>query len=98
MPTEELMAFELLADRFAEINDRIDLPDAALYRGLAQSVRGPMVELGVGDGRVARTVRPSTGVDGSGRALERCRERVGDGIRLIKADLGLEEHPDDRRR
>ncbi|MDA2804740.1 class I SAM-dependent methyltransferase [Nocardiopsis suaedae] len=87
MPTEELMAFELLADRFAEVNDRIDLPDAGFYRGLAEGARGPVVELGIGDGRVARTVRPGAGVDGSGRALERCRERVGDRIRLIEADL-----------
>lgn len=57
MPVSELMAFDTLADRLAEINDRIELPDVAFYQALAERAQGPVVELGAGDGRVAWTVR-----------------------------------------
>lgn len=54
MPVSELMAFDALADRLAEINDRIELPDVAFYQALAERAQGTVVELGVGDGRSAK--------------------------------------------
>ena len=51
--------------------------DIAMYKHLARQVQGGIVELGIGDGRVAQEVKPHVGVDFSERMLEKCKERFG---------------------
>lgn len=83
----DVAAFDLLADALAEVNDQLELPDVAFYADLARRSEGTVVELGVGDGRVARHVLPDVGVDLSGQALQQCRRRIGGQVQLIEADL-----------
>lgn len=64
--------------------DRGELP---FYRALAESSPRPVVELGIGYGRVAAHVEPDVGVDYSAAMLERCRARLGDAVALVEADL-----------
>ena len=55
-------------------------PDAAFYRGLAQEVGGPVLEIGCGTGRVllevAQTGRPCTGLDLSPSMLDVLKGRL----------------------
>ncbi|MGH8933775.1 MAG: class I SAM-dependent methyltransferase [Egibacteraceae bacterium] len=83
----ELLAFDVLAEALFEVNEQLEMPDVAFYAELARRADGVVAELGVGDGRVARHALPDIGVDGAGRALEQCRRRTGDRVRLIEADL-----------
>lgn len=66
------------------------------YVELCRETPGPVVELGVGDGRIAVEVakagKPITGVDSSAQMLHRCRARaqaagVFDRLTLIQADF-----------
>ncbi len=89
-------------DRFAEIYDvwtdtaSSTSPNLAFYLDAYARTSGVVVELGVGDGRIAlaaaRQGRAMTGVDLSAVMLRRCRERAErDGISalvtLIEADF-----------
>jgi SAM-dependent methyltransferase len=76
--------------------------DIAFYVGLAQEADGPLVELAVGNGRVAIPVAEATGrrvigIDTSPAMLEQARERAADaGVDLVlrladMRELRLEE-------
>ncbi len=76
--------------------------DVAFYVELAQRADGPLVELGVGNGRVAipvaqATARPVIGIDTSPAMLEQARARAGEaGVDLVlhegdMRDLALDE-------
>lgn len=89
-------------DRFAEIYDvwtdtaSSTSPNLAFYLDAYTRASGLVVELGVGDGRIAlaaaRRGRAMTGVDLSAVMLERCRVRAEQGglsslVTLIEADF-----------
>lgn len=89
-------------DPFAEIYDLwvesapVTRRNAPFYVEEYLRARGPVVELGVGTGRIAveaaQRGRAVIGVDGSPRMLERCRERVRAAgvealVTLVQADL-----------
>jgi SAM-dependent methyltransferase len=65
-----------------------DDADVGLYRRLVRrdGARRPVVELGVGYGRVARHVLPDVGVDASAGALRRCA-LLAPAVRLLAADV-----------
>ncbi len=70
--------------------------DIAFYVGLAREADGPLVELAIGNGRVAipvaeATGRPVLGIDTSPAMLERARERA------TEAGVDLEVHLADMR-
>ena len=76
---------------FADIYDRWSrdmTADVPFYVGLAQEADGPIVELAVGDGRVAipvarATDRPVIGIDSSPKMLARARTRAAEaGVEL----------------
>ena len=83
----EVMAFDALAPIIRTMNEQLVVGDIGFYTDLSARLGPPVVELGVGDGRVARHVLPQVGVDGAPAALAQCRQVVGDRIRLIEADL-----------
>lgn len=78
---------EVFADRYDEWSAHMT-EDVGFYVGLAREADGPIVELAVGDGRVAipvalETGKPVIGIDASPAMLERGRERaVGAGAEL----------------
>jgi SAM-dependent methyltransferase len=89
-------------DAFAPIYDRWSAPmqeDVPFYVELAREADGPVVELAVGNGRVAVPVaraigRPVIGIDSSEEMLELAQRRGGDLLDLRLADirdLSLEE-------
>jgi len=98
-------------DRFSEIygvwTDTASSARAnlAFYLAAYAAAHGPIVELGVGDGRIAveaaRHGCTLTGVDASAAMLALCRERaeragVGDRVHLLEADFrtfALDEPP-----
>jgi trans-aconitate methyltransferase len=65
-------------------------PDIELYRTLAETARGPILELAVGTGRIAASLvapgRAITGVDLDAHMLARARQR-GPEVELIEADI-----------
>jgi trans-aconitate methyltransferase len=62
--------------------------DIPFYVNLARASAGPVVELGVGWGRLAEQVRPDVGIDYADRMLAAARERLaGQAIELVQADL-----------
>lgn len=72
----------------AEWQNAEQVPDANMYLRLAQRCGAPILELGIGDGRVAAVVRPEYGVDLSPVMLRKCRERMGNhGPTLLLADF-----------
>lgn len=89
-------------DPFADVYDLwvasapVTRRNAGFYVEEYLKARGPVVELGVGTGRIAveaaQRGRAVTGVDGSPRMLERCRERARAAgvealVTLVEADL-----------
>ena len=90
-------------DRFAEIYERwvssvaaITEPNRAFYLRRFVAAEGPVVELGVGDGRIAveaaRRGKPMIGVDNSKGMLALCRKRAKDAgverdLTLLHADF-----------
>ena len=78
-----------LYDAFAPIYDDWSAhmtEDVAFYVELARETDGPLVELAVGNGRVAipvarETGRPVLGIDSSPAMLEQARERASRGRR-----------------
>lgn len=89
-------------DRFADIYQvwtdtaASTAANLAFYVDAYVNVPGPVVELGVGDGRIAVAAasqgRPVIGVDLSAAMLERCRRRaedagVSDRVTLLNADF-----------
>lgn len=79
---------------FADVYDRWyhDVSDAeATAAFVATRCRGPVLELGVGSGRLARPLAalglPVIGLDGSGDMLTRCSAQSMDGISLVIADM-----------
>jgi SAM-dependent methyltransferase len=92
---------EAFADRYEEWSAGMTA-DIAFYAGLACVANGPLVELGVGNGRVAIPVaqaarRPVTGIDTSPAMLARARARAAEaGVALDlregdMRDLALDE-------
>src|SRR5262249_61255151 len=72
---------EAYADRYEEWSAGMTA-DIAFYAGLACEADGPLVELAVGNGRVAIPVaqaagRPVTGIDTSPAMLAQARARAG---------------------
>src|SRR5438445_10613511 len=74
--------YDAWADRYAEwtVDVTADVP---FYVALAREADGPLVELAVGNGRVAvpvaeATGRPVVGIDSSPAMLEQARERAAD--------------------
>jgi ubiquinone/menaquinone biosynthesis C-methylase UbiE len=87
-------------DSYAEIAPFYDLEfdsfdaDVELYRGYAQMVGGPILELGCGTGRLLRPLSdsgfPVTGVDNSKSMIDVARKRIAgldNQIRLINGDM-----------
>jgi SAM-dependent methyltransferase len=92
---------ESFADRYDEWSARMTA-DIGFYVSLARGVTGPLVELAVGDGRVAipvalATGRAVVGIDSSPAMLERARARAEEaGVELHlhegdMRDLALDE-------
>ncbi len=85
---------EGFADRYEEWSARMTA-DVAFYVELAREVDGPLVELAVGNGRVAIPVAQATGqrvigIDSSPAMLEQARIRAADAgveLDLHKADM-----------
>jgi len=85
---------EGFADRYEEWSARMTA-DVAFYVELAREVDGPLVELAVGNGRVAIPVAQATGqrvigIDSSPAMLEQARVRAADAgveLDLHKADM-----------
>lgn len=85
-------------DPYAPIADIYDFSygdftdDVDFYENLARAVGGPVLELGVGSGRVAIPLAESAyevvGIDASASMLERARQRLA-GTRLGKGRLDL---------
>ena len=80
--------YDALADGYAEWSTAEHGPDVPFYVGLARDADGPLVEIGVGTGRVAIPVARATGrrvigVDSSGAMLAQARARaVKEGVEL----------------
>jgi SAM-dependent methyltransferase len=80
--------YDALADGYAEWSTAEHGPDVPFYVGLARDADGPLVEIGVGTGRVAIPVARATGrrvigIDSSGAMLEQARARaVEEGVEL----------------
>jgi SAM-dependent methyltransferase len=84
-------------DDFADLYDhQYDLyrDDLHFYAGVAERVGGPVLEVGAGTGRVtaflARRGVDVTGLEPSGRMIERARERAAQGgldLRLEQGDM-----------
>ena len=87
MEARELEALEGAAEFLAILNRTFELDDVQLYRRLVEEHGRPAVELGIGEGRVARHLRPDVGIDLSRTALEYCRERLDDPPVLLEADF-----------
>ena len=94
---DRLQAFVSSYDAIAELYDpwsRSVTEDVDFYVAEARKARGPVVELGVGTGRIAVPVAaagvPVIGVDSSERMLEVCRHRAeAAGVaRLLDLRLG----------
>ncbi|HEX8133525.1 MAG TPA: class I SAM-dependent methyltransferase [Actinomycetes bacterium] len=92
---------EAFASRYEEWSAHMTA-DVAFYVELARQADGPLVELGVGNGRVAipvarATGRRVTGIDASPAMLEQARARAAEaGVELDlhrgdMRDLALEE-------
>jgi SAM-dependent methyltransferase len=92
---------EAFADRYDEWSSHMTA-DIGFYVSLAREANGPLVELAVGDGRVAipvalATGRPVIGIDSSPAMLERARARGDEaGVELDlregdMRDLALDE-------
>ncbi|WP_214106894.1 class I SAM-dependent DNA methyltransferase [Acrocarpospora catenulata] len=64
-----------------------DPVEIAYYRRLAAMADGPVADLGVGVGRLAKEIKPDVGVDISASMLAEARDTLGIGVRLIQADL-----------
>jgi SAM-dependent methyltransferase len=79
--------YEGWADRYAEWSDGVNA-DVPFYVALAREADGLLVELAVGNGRVAIPVAQATGrrvvgIDSSPAMLEQARERAGEeGVEL----------------
>src|SRR3954464_13788511 len=83
--------YDAWADRYAEWSTGVPA-DVPFYVGLARDADGPLVELAVGNGRVAIPVAQATGrrvigIDSSPAMLAQARLRAAAG----GADLGLRE-------
>jgi ubiquinone/menaquinone biosynthesis C-methylase UbiE len=86
---------EEFAERYEEWSAEMTA-DVAFYAGLAREADGPVLELAVGNGRVAIPVaqaigRPVIGIDFSPAMLEQAR------VRAAEADVELELHEGDMR-
>lgn len=66
-------------------------PDVEFYRTLADESGGPVLEIGCGTGRVLEAIASDghecTGLDASRQMLERCRARLPERVRLVRADM-----------
>ena len=87
MEPREREALEGAAEFLAVLNRTFELDDVQLYRRLLEETGRPAVELGIGEGRVARHLRPDVGIDLSRTALAYCRERLADPPVLLEADF-----------
>src|SRR5436190_17000541 len=96
--------YDAWADRYEDWSTSFTARDADVpfYVGLAREADGPLVELAIGNGRVAipvaqATGRPVLGIDSSPAMLERARTRAAAaGVKLDlrmsdMRDLALEE-------
>ena len=92
---------EAFADRYEEWSAHMTA-DIPFYTGLAREADGPLVELAIGNGRVAipvaqATGRPVTGIDGSPSMIAQARTRAAEaGVQLDlrqgdMRDLALDE-------
>ncbi|HEU4730035.1 MAG TPA: methyltransferase domain-containing protein [Kofleriaceae bacterium] len=69
-------------------------PDAEFYRRLAATAERPVVDLGVGLGRLAVLLAPDVGIDVSGEMIAEARRRLNGSVRLVQssiADYALDE-------
>src|SRR5437588_9950326 len=79
--------FDDWAELLAIWHSMTEIPDSKLYESLAKQFGHPIVELGIGDGRVAEHVEPDYGVDFSTVMLQRCRSRLPHGPQLLLSNL-----------
>src|SRR2546422_10277918 len=87
--------YDALADRYGDWSTSVTA-DVPFYVGLARDADGPLVELAVGNGRVAIPVAQATGrrvigIDSSPAMLEQAR------VRAAEADVELELRQEDMR-
>src|SRR5215208_5504542 len=87
--------YEGWADRYAEWSDGVNA-DVPFYVGLARDADGPLVELAIGNGRVAIPVAKATGrrvigVDSSPAMLVQAR------VRAAESGVELDLHEGDMR-
>ncbi|MEY4530254.1 MAG: hypothetical protein RLZZ156_975 [Deinococcota bacterium] len=84
--------FRAIYDRFTQLLDIIaefvPTADTERYVELSRETDGLVVELGIGQGRVAKSVKPTYGVDLSPVMLQQCAERLGSSCpKLIQSDF-----------
>ncbi|MET8978268.1 class I SAM-dependent methyltransferase [Streptomyces sp. NPDC004539] len=79
--TEEFDAWVKIRSLWTSVDD------ADFYRSLAEKYGRPVVDLGIGDGRVASVSLPDVGVDISPESLRRCEEALDGQVALLQADL-----------
>jgi SAM-dependent methyltransferase len=95
--------YDAWADRYEDLSTSEHRADVEFYLGLAREADGPLVELGVGTGRVAipvarATGRPVVGIDTSTGMLEQARAHAAEaGVELDlrqgdMRELELDEH------
>jgi SAM-dependent methyltransferase len=87
---------EAFADRYAQWSAHMTA-DVAFYVGLARQADGPVVELAIGNGRVAIPVAQATGqrvigIDSSPAMLDQARARAAEaGVRLDLRELDMRD-------
>src|ERR687892_845076 len=88
--------YDAWADRYADWSTSVTA-DVPFYVGLAREADGPLVELAVGNGRVAIPVAHATGrtvigIDSSPAMLEQARERAAEsGVELDLQERDMRE-------
>jgi SAM-dependent methyltransferase len=79
--------FDVWADLYRIWTDLVPGDDAAFYRRMAETSGRPVVDLGIGLGRVAVEVNPDVGIDVSPAMLDEARRRLPGSTRLVRASI-----------
>lgn len=79
--------FDAWADMYRTWSGLTSDDDLGFYRTLAERSGRPVVDLGIGLGRVATAVNPDIGIDISPVMLEESRRRLGPSVHLMRASI-----------
>lgn len=80
--------FDDLSDVLEMWGNNENIDDVEMYKKMIEKFDGVVVELGIGDGRVAQVTKPTYGVDFSIKMLEKCKSRMKDNTpTLIHSNL-----------